>query len=395
MSYSIALPIWARPDTFPVKPQIGNFGYIRKGGEPQACVDMDALIQGCQAEDKIPLLVWTPDSEYLQVAEECVALRAMFLNTTRERLGKRAQNLGRISLLLGAVVISYLLISLCAGATFVEVLSSGFFLLIALPWLFYTLLPWYNSTKFLRQSAHPDSRFWEKEVADARFEYWLQHQKAPWTQVLSVMMIVLGAIQLFVSQGFDWSQHAVGSVALTKQASDPFWRYLTGPLAHGNLIHWGMNFAALRYLAKRMELLVGWQHMLWVIVFSAYAGAVATAYWMPEVPSVGISGGILGVLGFLLAFETRHKALVPKSPRRRLAAALASVTLLGAIGFQFVDNAAHAGGLVAGVFYGWVVFPSSTSVQRPERLKRDYITGVLALCILLVATVTCAYQMLV
>lgn len=394
MSSHPALPIWARPEAFPVQPKIGNFGFQGDDGEPRSFESFSLLEDACLAEEKFPLLVWTPASEYLVVAEECEGLREAFLTVSRERMGRRVANIRKLSILFGLVVLGQLVYGFLSESPFIDTLQSSYLLLIVIPWVFYGLLPWYSGAKYLRQSMHPDAEYWEKEVADARFEYWLKHQKAPMTLLISAVMIGIGAIQLIKSGGFDWSHHAVETVALTKGGGDPFWRYMTGPLAHGNLIHWVMNFGALRYLAKRMEVLVGWQHMLWVLAFSAYAGAVATVNFMPSIPSVGISGGLLGILGFLIGFETRHKNLVPKSPRRRLALALVSVTVLGILGFQFIDNAAHAGGLLAGIFYGVVVFPSSTSVQSPGILKRDYAVGTVALLVLLISFALCAYHLI-
>ena len=393
MSSHPALPIWARPEALPVQPEIGNFGFQEDGRQTRSFDSFELLEEACVAEEKFPLLVWTPESEYLVVAEECEELREPFLSASRQRMRERASKLRKLSILLGLVVIAQLVQGSLSASPIIETLQSGFFLLVVIPWVFYAILPWYSCSKYLRQSANPDAEYWKKEVADARFEYWLKHQKAPFTQLLSILLIGLGVIQLLMSGGFDWSLQAVDTVALTKQPEDPFWRYMTGPMAHGNLLHWVMNFAALRYLAKRMELLVGWQHMLWVLTFSAYAGAVATVHFMPNVPSVGISGGLLGLLGFLIGFETRHKNLVPKSPRRRLAAGMVSITALGILGYQFIDNAAHAGGLLAGIFYGVVVFPSSTSVQSPEILKRDYAIGAAALLVLLASFGLCAYHL--
>jgi hypothetical protein len=45
------------------------------------------------------------------------------------------------------------------------------------------------------------------------------------------------------------------------------------------------------------------------------------------------------------------------------------------MGFKFVDNAAHLGGLVTGAVYAFVVFPRSSSPHRPMILKRDFLIG--------------------
>jgi membrane associated rhomboid family serine protease len=102
----------------------------------------------------------------------------------------------------------------------------------------------------------------------------------------------------------------------------------------------------------------------------------------------------MGLLGFLLVFETLHRPLVPESSRRRL---LAGVLLTGAIGFvfhRFIDNAAHAGGLVAGMIYAALVFPKSSSPHRPRATAADVVLGGGALGLLVSSAVLACLKML-
>ncbi|MGE9266575.1 MAG: rhomboid family intramembrane serine protease, partial [Verrucomicrobiales bacterium] len=101
--------------------------------------------------------------------------------------------------------------------------------------------------------------------------------------------------------------------------------------------------------------------------------------------SVGVSGGVAGLLGFLLVFETLHRELVPKNARRRLLATLGLMILIGGLGVRFIDNAAHAGGLLGGMLYAFVVFPKSSSPLRPKPLTRDRVVGSVCGLILLYA----------
>lgn len=91
----------------------------------------------------------------------------------------------------------------------------------------------------------------------------------------------------------------------------------------------------------------------------------------------------MGMLGFLLVFETRHAKLVPRSARRRLIAALVGTALIGVIGVRFIDNAAHAGGLVAGMVYAFIVFPRSSSVFRPQASAVDRLVALLCFATLI------------
>ncbi len=93
----------------------------------------------------------------------------------------------------------------------------------------------------------------------------------------------------------------------------------------------------------------------------------------------------MGWLGFLLVIETLHERLVPRRARRRLAAGVAITALIGLIGYRYVDNAAHAGGLIAGMVYAAIVFPPSSSPRRPQPTSTDRIAGTGSLAVVIVA----------
>jgi membrane associated rhomboid family serine protease len=123
-----------------------------------------------------------------------------------------------------------------------------------------------------------------------------------------------------------------------------------------------------------------------VFLFSACIGGEASARFI-DAPSVGASGGLMGWLGFLLVFESLHGRLVPQKARRRLIAGILLTGLIGLIGYRFIDNAAHIGGLLAGMLYAAIVFPKSASTNRPKSTLTDRIAGSAALAILVLSAV--------
>jgi membrane associated rhomboid family serine protease len=110
-------------------------------------------------------------------------------------------------------------------------------------------------------------------------------------------------------------------------------------------------------------------------------GGEASARFL-DAPSVGASGGLMGWLGFLLVFETLHSALVPRSAKRRLIGGVLMTALIGLVGYRFIDNAAHFGGLLAGMVYAGIVFPKSVSVLRPKMNATDRIVGMASLAVI-------------
>ena len=57
------------------------------------------------------------------------------------------------------------------------------------------------------------------------------------------------------------------------------------------------------------------------------------------------------------------------------------------IGYQFIDNFAHGGGLLAGMLYAGIVFPHSDSSRRPRATKRDLALGVIGILVLITSAI--------
>ena len=70
----------------------------------------------------------------------------------------------------------------------------------------------------------------------------------------------------------------------------------------------------------------------------------------PRSTSVGMgttfaSGSIIGLAGYLAAMSYLQPSALPKSVRTSILTTIGLAAYLGAFGFFFIDNAAHAGGL--------------------------------------------------
>ena len=252
------------------------------------------------------------------------------------------------------------------------VLSSISVGLCLLMFLILAFIPWYQACKRLREWNKKGGEEAEDWLAALRFETWLGNQKAPATRVMLVCMAAVGLAQLLPGDG-------IGAAGLMKDAAhqNDWWRVYTAPFLHGNPLHFLMNAAALVYLGRRLEVFARWPHVPLVFLLSAAVGNEASLRFLDK-PSVGASGGLLGWLGFLLVFESLHRRLVPQSARRRLLAGVLLTALIGLVGYRFIDNAAHAGGLLAGMLYAAVVFPPSSSPMRPVSTKTDVVAGALA-----------------
>lgn len=140
------------------------------------------------------------------------------------------------------------------------------------------------------------------------------------------------------------------------------WRLVTAGLVHGGAIHLLINASVLSDLGRVVERLLGSRRMLAVLWGGVAAGSLASFLTNPHL-SVGVSGGLFALVGALLAVGLRHRRSLPPAARRMLVRAPITVIVLNValgLALPFIDNAAHLGGLAAGVLLGFV------SGLRPE-----------------------------
>jgi len=399
-------PVWARGDAFPEAPQ--GWGWVDAKGKTHPCDSPEKLMDAIRGDrDGSVNLVWTQENPRMILPEELPgtgdALRAARERWTRDDLEDVKHKLrwfGMACVGFGGWAFYQGLVRAGNPAGFPErlnfaartVLSSGQSGLALLMFLIFAFIPWYQARKRRRELGEWDDARIAATVPAMRFETWLAWQKAPTTRILLALMTVVGLAQLFChvrTAGWDsliavfqnWDGIAEAGLVKGRYLQGEWWRLFTAPFLHGNIVHFLMNASALIYLGRRLEVFARWPHLPMVFLFSACAGGEASARFVAA-PSVGASGGLMGWLGFLLVFETLHKSLVPLSARRRLAAGVFLTALIGLVGYRYIDNAAHAGGLLAGMSYAAIVFPKSSSTERPNSTVADRIAGGACLVVL-------------
>lgn len=375
-------------DVFPVKPADSDFGVVLAKGGHREFASLEAL-QHQVAEGRGGVVaVWTPEEKRTVPPEAVPEL----LEPLRKRFAEVAEadrvHARRNVWIFGVVLAWGVAAALGRGVAPLESQSVG---LAGLLLLIFGLIPLYEAWKTGRSAMELDAISLGVEEQEARFDYWLHRQRMPVTIALLILMGLAGATQVWI--GLDASVGAAGLVKASYHAGE-WWRLLTAPFLHGNPLHWILNAAALWYLGRRAESLARWPHLALVFLLAMVAGGIATAKFLPGAPSIGASGGVLGVLGMLMAFEWLHRKLVPRSARRRLAAGVLMTFAIGFVGYRFVDNAAHAGGLLAGILYGLIVFPRSHSMRRPRPMKIDLVVGGVALIVLTASSLLAVRLML-
>jgi rhomboid protease GluP len=133
-----------------------------------------------------------------------------------------------------------------------------------------------------------------------------------------------------------------------------YWRLVTSMFLHGGWLHLLLNCWALYQLAGLFELLLGSGRLLVVYFVSGISGSLASVLWR-DVPSVGASGAIFGVMGAIIAFLMRRREnLTPQAKSLLMQLLLwAGINVFLGSTTPGIDNAAHLGGCAAGIAIGF------------------------------------------
>jgi membrane associated rhomboid family serine protease len=181
--------------------------------------------------------------------------------------------------------------------------------------------------------------------------------------LLSVTMVLIAAT-VIVSLSARLSVEGQGlyeALQLDKQAvaTGEYWRLWTVTLLHGNELHLFFNMYALYLSGRIVERWYGSLNFLVFYLACAAAGSIGSFVLGGDAPSVGASGAVFGLFGLLLAAGRIHHP-VDKQSRAIVSqlGMLIVINLLFGFAVPGIDNAAHLGGLAAGLWIGAVIPPT-------------------------------------
>ncbi|MBC7217122.1 MAG: rhomboid family intramembrane serine protease [Candidatus Caldatribacterium sp.] len=139
-------------------------------------------------------------------------------------------------------------------------------------------------------------------------------------------------------------------------ASGEWQRLLISIFLHGNVWHLFFNTYALFQLGRLVEGIYGYRKFFVVYVLSGLSGSLLSFLVNFRQVGVGASGAIFGLAGFLFSGGLKYR----NTSLHRLGMSLLPFIFINLlIGFTVpaIDNAAHVGGLLAGMGLGWIIAP--------------------------------------
>ncbi len=147
-----------------------------------------------------------------------------------------------------------------------------------------------------------------------------------------------------------------------------YWRILTSGVLHASLLHIYFNAQAFFGFGGLIEIVADRARMAIVFVLAIIGGALFSTMFTPEGISVGASGGIMGLIGYLAVYGQRRKRQLPADFLRNMLVNIAFVAGFGIVGYQFIDNFAHFGGLLVGAVYGVLTIPRDMAAD-PRKIS--------------------------
>ena len=333
---------WAKSDAFPEKLPGHDHGYVLRG-KAVGCTREELIHRVASGDIPAIDLAWHPESPRIQPVSQIPFLLEPLKRRTRRRLRSR--------LLIG--IFNLLFFGWLAYAS----RRSGSHGTFAM-WLMLAILAGLLQTvQAIRGMHFLKTIQWDECHLDQdaeRYRVWVASRPLQFTWLLLGVLGTLGLLQLF--EGLQGPIQAAGlDKAAVRQGQ--WWRLLTGPLLHGSILHFVFNATALVGLGRLIEVLTTRYHLAVTFVVSMLAGSLLSMLWMPEKMSVGASGGLLGLIGFLFVLGFRRKHHLPPGFAINMGLNIALVAVMGIFAYKIVDNAAHLGGLLSGLLLGCLLVP--------------------------------------
>ena len=212
----------------------------------------------------------------------------------------------------------------------------------------------------------------------------------PYYTVILIAAIAAVAVTQF-GTGLDASILNAGFVKTAFIKNHEYWRILTGATTHGSILHVVMNCYAFYSFGRIFEMLTNRAHLAIVFLLSAVGGGILSLVFQPNGISVGASGGIVGLIGYLAVYAFRRRQFISPEFRKNLLINIGFILVFGLVLYQVIDNFGHIGGLVTGAVYGFLQIPSDAHIDPREADSAVRFAGLAALGIYIAA---CCFSIL-
>lgn len=209
-------------------------------------------------------------------------------------------------------------------------------------------------------------------------ERWKEPPRATWA-LLAPLAAFFG-LSLFLEHRLNFAAVLLFGAKINAAISaGEHWRLLSDAFLHANFLHLFVNAYALLILGTLTERVMGWPRLVILFVLAAIVGSLCSWRFV-ESPSLGASGAIFGLLGGVTVFGIRYGRYLPMELRPLFGRSMIlSLLLNAAIGltfYRYIDNYAHAGGLLTGASLTLLLGDEVASPRRFKPLVGGLLAGV-------------------
>jgi rhomboid protease GluP len=157
----------------------------------------------------------------------------------------------------------------------------------------------------------------------------------------------------------------LGALVPALVAQGEWWRLITSAFLHSGFVHLGLNMLSLYFLGSFAEITFGRSRFLGLYFISGIGGGLAFLYFGDfNASAVGASGAIFGLLGGVFGFAIRRGTFSTRNPVISQLLVLTALNLFLGATIPNVSNAAHIGGLIGGLVFGWLMAPTVYSRKK-------------------------------
>lgn len=186
------------------------------------------------------------------------------------------------------------------------------------------------------------------------------NEKRKQVSFVSFLLVLVNVLVCVYGRKVDGAIYRRGMLdAIPVLEEGEYFRLITATFLHMDLDHLFNNMVILFFLGDMLEKITGHVSILVVYLFSGVCGSVASLYYKLStgylVPSLGASGAIFGLDGWLLAMVLFSGHRVKEVSLQRTVAMVLLSVYSGYAG-KNIDNAGHLGGLFGGFILGFVCF---------------------------------------
>lgn len=246
--------------------------------------------------------------------------------------------------------------------------------------LIFGVIPVLNALYELFAIRRVNESNYEKECSELKFDFWINQKKVIQIFIITGILVLITLFQFIT--GLSDSIESVGLVK-PKTLAGEYWRLLTCTLLHGSVLHILINGAAIFVIGRMVIRITGFSYFVIVFLISGILGSIFSLFFMPNATSVGASGGIMGLIGFILIISIKFNDNIPRNIIKSMLNTIVLVAIIGISASDIIDNAAHGGGLIGGILIGLLLIRKQKNMipYKPNLLIN--IIGIVSTLILI------------